>query len=104
MPYRDDPHDAVSLPIEEAVRAYDHLTIGEIRELGHDAAGLRKALQPAKGLLGSGAEPLGSGGTIAANVLDRCEKLDASSRGEPDSHGLSRARIASASASTSSRS
>ena len=29
-------------PDRRSVRAYDHLTIGEIRELGHDAAGLRE--------------------------------------------------------------
>ncbi len=87
MPYRDDPDDGVSYAIEEAVRAYDHLTIGELRELGHGTAGVREALQPAKDLLGSGAEPLGSGGTLAANVLDRGEKLVAPGRGKSDSHG-----------------
>ena len=48
MPNRDNPDGLACDTIEETVRGDDDLPIRKIRELGKDATGFRKALEPAQ--------------------------------------------------------
>lgn len=104
VPCCDDPHGRSLDSVEEPVGPNHDLAIGQIRKLRDDAAGFRKLLQPAQGVVGSLQERRRGLRVLPSDICDCREELSACDRREANPQEGSSPTSSPASASTSSRS
>lgn len=102
MPNRHNPHRFALYAVEESIRRHDHLSIGQVGELGKDAARAGESLQPPENAPRSAPEPNRSPRIIADDMGYSTKELPPPRGGEADLHGQSSASNSSASAKTAS--
>lgn len=102
VPNRHNPHRFAFDAVEESIRRHNHLSIGQVRELGKETARVGKSLKPPKNALRSAPEPNRGSRIIAEDVDNSTKELPPPRGGEADLHGQSSASNSSASARTAS--
>jgi hypothetical protein len=104
MPCGNDPYNIAFDLIEEPIWLYNHLTKGEIRELGNESPGFWEPLQARECLLCLLAKIHSRRRVIPIDISNSFKELAAARRGEKHFQGFELARKRSASFSTSSSS
>lgn len=102
VPNRHNPHRFTFDAVEEPIRRHNHLSIGQVGELGKETARGGKSLKPPKNALRSAPEPNRGSRIIAEDVDNSTKELPPPRGGEADLHGQSSASNSSASARTAS--